>query len=147
MSFTQDLNKVENIISEVGKQTLAIYAVDMTVGNNFVSPQDGLLIRNAKRGFLWELADEAVNEVTSSNSLIRQQDFMGVLDNVFYNSVVAGVTEQTNLFRIIEEVVGNNLPSGQWRDSVITASIITASKHFGKQLENTVIKNITSLFA
>ena len=146
MSFVQDFNKAEGLISEFGKTTLAVYGVDTVIGNSFVTSSDGLVVRNLKRGALWELADEAIEEVTTMNSLMRQQKFMKVLDNVAYSALVSAGAEVTNVFGLIDDAVGSALPGGDLRNSAITAVIIMGSKRMGQQFENSFVKNLSSLF-
>jgi len=146
MTLVTEVNMLEKEISQVAKDTLAIYTVDRFMGN-LIMPSDSMIVRNAKRGFLWETANNLEDEVLSQNSRFRQMDFMKVLDNTAYNGLVSALTETTSLNETVDSFLGEVVPASKWRDSIVTALILALSRKFGQQLEGTVVKSVSSLFA
>jgi len=146
MNFTKDVSMLEESLGAWFKKTLAIYAVDMTLTDSLISPADGDMVRNVKRGVLWEIADEGVEELTSGKSNVRSQDWFKVVDNVFFNSVVSYGAEQTNVFALFDETLPRVGLTPELRNSAITALITMVGAAAGQQLEKTAIKNITSLW-
>ena len=146
MNFTKDVSMLEESLGAWFKKTLAIYAVDMTLTDSLISPADGDMVRNVKRGVLWEIADEGVDELTSGKSNVRSQDWFKVVDNVFFNSVVSYAAERTNAFALFDDTVPRVGLSPELRNSAITALITMVGAAAGQQLEKTAIKNISSLW-
>jgi len=101
MSIVSEVNMLEREISQVAKDTLAIYTVDRFAGNLIMSG-DNMVVRNAKRGFLWETANNLEDEVLTQNSRFRRMDWMKVVDNVAYNGLVSALVETTNMNETID---------------------------------------------
>jgi len=146
MTFSKEATMLEDSLGAWLKKTLAIYAVDMTVAPSVIAPTDGDVARNFKRGLLWEVADEGVEELTSGKSNVRNQDWFKVVDNVFFNSVVSFAAEKTSAFDLLDDTVPRVGLSPELRNSAITALITMLGAAAGQQLEKTAIKNISSLW-
>jgi len=146
MTLVSEVNMVEKEISQVAKDTLAIYTVDRFLGNLIMS-NDSMVVRNAKRGFLWEAASNLEDEVLMQNSRFRRMDWMKVVDNVAYNGLVSALVETTNLNETVDGLLGDVVPASPWRDAITTSLILALSRKFGGALEGTVVKQVSSLFA
>jgi len=146
MIYVGEVNTIEKEIAQVAKDTLAIYFVDRFLGDVVMMQGDSMPLRNLKRGFLWELGANLEDEVLTQNSRLRQMDYLKVLDHTVYNGLVSAGVEATNLNGAVDNLIGNVVPASEWKDSIVTALILSLSRKVGSQLENTVVKNISSLF-
>jgi len=146
MNFGKEATMLEESLGAWLKKSLAIYAVDMTVGPSLISPADGDISRNFKRGILWQVADEGVEELTSGKSNIRNQNWMKFVDESFFNSVVSLAAEKTNAFDLLDDTLPNVGLSPELRNSAVTALITMVGAAAGRQLEQTALKNITGLW-
>ena len=146
MVLVTEVNMLEKEISQIAKDTLAIYTVDRFLGNLVISG-DNMVVRNAKRGFLWETANNLEDEVLTQNSRFRNMDWMKVLDNTAYNGLVSAIVETTNLGETVDSFLGDIVPSSPWKDAIVTSLILALSRKFGHQLEGTVVKSVSQLFA
>lgn len=145
MSFVSEVNKAELFLSGLVKDTASIYVVDRFLGD-FVQSSDSLILRNAKRGFLWTGAKELETEVLTQNSLARQGDWWKVLDETFYNALVSAFAEQTNLAGTLDNAFDGVVPQSAVKDAFVTALVLQGAKYAGDQFGDSVVKNISSLF-
>jgi len=146
MTLVTEVNMLEKEISQVAKDTLSIYTVDRFLGDLIMSG-DNMVVRNVKRGFLWETSGNLQDEVLTQNSRFRNMDWAKVVDNVAYNSLVSALVEQTNLNQTVDSLLGDVVPSSPWKDAIVTSLILALSRKVGHQLENTVVKNVSQLFS
>ena len=141
-----EVNTIEKEISQIAKDTLSIYTVDRFLGDLIMSG-DNMVVRNVKRGFLWETSANLQDEVLMQNSRFRNMDWAKVVDNVAYNALTSALVEQTNLNQQLDSLLGDVVPGSALKDSIVTALILALSRKVGHQLENTVVKNVSSLFS
>lgn len=141
-----ELNYAEKLIADVGKQTLALYAIDKSGLSNFIMDNDNLVTRNLKRGFLWEVASELESEVMFQNSNFRQMNWMKVIDETAWNGLISAGMETVDLSGRVNDVLGAVLPASDLRDSFTTAVLIIVGRKLGDKFENTVVRNVSSLF-
>lgn len=146
MVFVGEVNMIEKEIAQVAKDTLAIYFVDRFLGDVVMMQTDSMPLRNLKRGFLWEVAGNLEDEVLTQDSRFRQMDYMKVLDHTVYNGLVSAGVEATNLNGAVDSLIGNVVPTSEWKDAIVTSLLLSLSRKVGGQFENTVVKNISSLF-
>jgi len=147
MVFVTDVNMIEKEISQIAKDTLAIYTVDRFLGDIVFMNNDNMITRNVKRGFLWETANNLEDEVLTQNSRFRNMDWMKVIDNVAYNGLVSAGVESTRFNESIDRLIGDVVPNSPWKDAIVTSIILALSRKLGQNLESTVIKNVSSLFS
>ena len=140
--LVNDINWVEREISPIIKNTLSLYAVE-TVSGRFLMDSDTTLIRAAKRGVLWTLAENVESEVMTMNSDVRNMNFWGLADRSIWNGVVAGAIETSNAFEVVDGVVGNFAAPSELRNSFETALLIWASRKLTDQFDSQ-LKNMTS---
>ena len=139
-----EVNKIEKEVSQIAKDTLSIYTVERFLGG-MIMDTDGTVVRNVKRGFLWECADNLEDEVLTQDSRFRQMDYYKIIDNTAYNAMVSAFVEQTNLGETAYNFI-NIVPASDMKDALTTALLLAVARKVGGQLENTVVKNITSLW-
>jgi len=141
-----EVNMLEKEISQIAKDTLSIYTVDRFLGD-LIMDSDNMVVRNVKRGLLWETSSNLQDEVLFQNSRFRNMDWAKVVDNVAYNALTSAIVEQTNLNQQLDTLLGDVVPGSALKDSIVTALILALSRKVGHQLENTVVKNVSSLFS
>jgi len=139
-----EVNKIEKEVSQIAKDTLSIYTTDRFLGG-MIMDTDGAVVRNLKRGFLWECSSNLQDEVLTQDSRFRQMDYYKIIDNTAYNAMVSAFVEQTNLSETVDNLV-NVVPASDMKDALVTALLLAVARKVGGQLENTVVKNITSLW-
>jgi len=127
MTLVTEVNMLEREISQIAKDTLSIYTVDRFLGD-LIMDTDNMVVRNVKRGFLWETASNLQDEVLTQNSRMRQQDFMKVLDHTAYNALVSAAVEQTNLNQQLDSLLGDVVPASPWKDAIVTSLILALSR-------------------
>jgi len=147
MTLVTEVNTIEKEISQIAKDTLSIYTVDRFLGDMMMMSGDNMVVRNAKRGFLWETSANLQDEVLTQNSRFRNMDWAKVVDNVAYNALTSALVEQTNLNQQLDTLLGDVVPSSPWKDALVTSLILALSRKVGHQLENSVVKNVSSLFS
>ena len=140
--LVNDINWVEKEVSPIIKNTLSLYAVE-TVSGRFMMDSDTMLVRAAKRGVLWTLAENLESEVMTMNSDVRNMNFWGLADRSFWNGTVAGVIEASNAFEVVDGVVGNYAAPSELRNAFETSLLIWASRKLTDKFD-TQLKNITS---
>ena len=142
--LVNDINWVEKEIGPIVKNTLSLYAVE-SVSGRFMMDSDTTLIRAAKRGVLWTLAENLESEVMTMNSDVRNMNFWGLADRSIWNGVVAGAIEVSNAFDVVDGVVDNYAAPSDLRNAFETPLLIWASRKLTDKFD-TQLKNMTSFF-
>jgi len=114
--LVNDINWVEKEVSPIIKNTLSLYAVE-TVSGRFMMDSDTMLVRAAKRGVLWTLAENLESEVMTQNSHLRNMDWLQLVDRSVWNGVVAGAIEATNAFSVVDDVLSSYAPPSELRNA------------------------------
>ena len=141
--IVNDINWVEREISPVIKNTLSLWAVE-SVSGAFMMDSDTTLIRAAKRGVLWTLSEELEKEIMTMNSDIRNQNVWPLVDRVFWNGVIAGAIEVTNVYQVLDNALTSIQPS-ELKNAFETAVLIYLSRKITDKFDNQ-LKHISTLF-
>ena len=141
--IVNDINWVEREISPVIKNTLSLWAVE-SVSGAFMMNSDTTLIRAAKRGVLWTLSEQLEQEIMTMNSDIRNQNVWPLVDRVFWNAVIAGGIEVTNIHRVLDDMLTSVQPS-ELKNAFETAVLIYLSRKITDKFDNQ-LKHISTLF-
>ena len=141
--IVNDINWVEREISPVIKNTLSLWAVE-SVSGAFMMDSDTTLIRAAKRGVLWTLSEQLEQEIMTMNSDIRNQNVWPLVDRVFWNAVIAGGIEVTNIHRVLDDMLTSIQPS-ELKNAFETAVLIYLSRKITDKFDNQ-LKHISTLF-
>ena len=141
--IVNDINWVEREISPVIKNTLSLWAVE-SVSGAFMMDSDTMLIRAAKRGVLWTLSEQLEQEIMTMNSDIRNQNVWPLVDRVFWNGVIAGAIEVTNVYQVLDNALTSIQPS-ELKNAFETAVLIYLSRKITDKFDNQ-LKHISSLF-
>ena len=141
--IVNDINWVEREISPVIKNTLSLWAVE-SVSGAFMMDSDTTLIRAAKRGVLWTLSEQLEQEIMTMNSDIRNQNVWPLVDRVFWNAVIAGGIEVTNIHRVLDDMLTSVQPS-ELKNAFETAVLIYLSRKITDKFDNQ-LKHISTLF-
>ena len=141
--IVNDINWVEREISPVIKNTLSLWAVE-SVSGAFMMDSDTTLIRAAKRGVLWTLSEQLEQEIMTMNSDIRNQNVWPLVDRVFWNAVIAGGIEVTNIHRVLDDILTSVQPS-ELKNAFETAVLIYLSRKITDKFDNQ-LKHISTLF-
>ena len=141
--IVNDINWVEREISPVIKNTLSLWAVE-SVSGAFMMDSDTTLIRAAKRGVLWTLSEQLEQEIMAMNSDIRNQNVWPLVDRVFWNAVIAGGIEVTNIHRVLDDMLTSVQPS-ELKNAFETAVLIYLSRKITDKFDNQ-LKHISTLF-
>ena len=132
--IVNDINWVEQEISPVIKNTLSLWAVE-SVSGAFMMDSDTTLIRAAKRGVLWTLSEQLEQEIMTMNSDIRNQNVWPLVDRIFWNGVISGAIEVTNIHRVLDDMLTSVQPS-ELKNAFETAVLIYLSR---KITDNSII--------
>ena len=141
--IVNDINWVEQEISPVIKNTLSLWAVE-SVSGAFMMDSDTTLIRAAKRGVLWTLSEQLEQEIMTMNSDIRNQNVWPLVDRVFWNAVIAGGIEVTNVYQVLDNALTSIQPS-ELKNAFETAVLIYLSRKITDKFDNQ-LKHISTLF-
>ena len=141
--IVNDINWVEQEISPVIKNTLSLWAVE-SVSGAFMMDSDTTLIRAAKRGVLWTLSEQLEQEIMTMNSDIRNQNVWPLVDRVFWNGVIAGAIEVTNVHKVLDDMLTSVQPS-ELKNAFETAVLIYLSRKITDKFDNQ-LKHISTLF-
>ena len=141
--IVNDINWVEQEISPVIKNTLSLWAVE-SVSGAFMMDSDATLIRAAKRGVLWTLSEQLEQEIMTMNSDIRNQNVWPLVDRVFWNAVIAGGIEVTNVYQVLDNALTSIQPS-ELKNAFETAVLIYLSRKITDKFDNQ-LKHISTLF-
>ena len=141
--IVNDINWVEREISPVIKNTLSLWAVE-SVSGAFMMESDTTLIRAAKRGVLWTLSEQLEQEIMTMNSDIRNQNVWPLVDRIFWNAVIAGGIEVTNIHRVLDDMLTSVQPS-ELKNAFETAVLIYLSRKITDKFDNQ-LKHISTLF-
>ena len=141
--IVNDINWVEREISPVIKNTLSLWAVE-SVSGAFMMDSDTTLIRAAKRGVLWTLSEQLEQEIMTMNSDIRNQNAWPLVDRVFWNAVIAGGIEVTNVYQVLDNALTSIQPS-ELKNAFETAVLIYLSRKITDKFDNQ-LKHISTLF-
>ena len=141
--IVNDINWVEREISPVIKNTLSLWAVE-SVSGAFMMDSDTTLIRAAKRGVLWTLSEQLEQEIMTMNSDIRNQNVWPLVDRVFWNAVIAGGIEVTNVYQVLDNALTSIQPS-ELKNAFETAVLIYLSRKITDKFDNQ-LKHISTLF-
>ena len=141
--IVNDINWVEREISPVIKNTLSLWAVE-SVSGAFMMDSDTTLIRAAKRGVLWTLSEQLEQEIMTMNSDIRNQNVWPLVDRIFWNAVIAGGIEVTNIHRVLDDMLTSVQPS-ELKNAFETAVLIYLSRKITDKFDNQ-LKHISTLF-
>ena len=141
--IVNDINWVEREISPVIKNTLSLWAVE-SVSGAFMMDSDTTLIRAGKRGVLWTLSEQLEQEIMIMNSDIRNQNVWPLVDRVFWNAVIAGGIEVTNIHRVLDDMLTSVQPS-ELKNAFETAVLIYLSRKITDKFDNQ-LKHISTLF-
>ena len=137
--IVNDINWVEREISPVIKNTLSLWAVE-SVSGAFMMDSDTTLIRAAKRGVLWTLSEQLEQEIMTMNSDIRNQNVWPLVDRVFWNGVISGLIEVTNVHQVLDDMLTSVQPS-ELKNAFETAVLIYLSRKITDKFDNQ-LKNI-----
>ena len=141
--IVNDINWVEREISPVIKNTLSLWAVE-SVSGAFMMDSDTTLIRAAKRGVLWTLSEQLEQEIMTMNSDIRNQNVWPLVDRVFWNAVIAGGIEVSNVYQVLDNALTSIQPS-ELKNAFETAVLIYLSRKITDKFDNQ-LKHISTLF-
>ena len=141
--IVNDINWVEREISPVIKNTLSLWAVE-SVSGAFMMDSDTTLIRAGKRGVLWTLSEQLEQEIMTMNSDIRNQNVWPLVDRVFWNAVIAGGIEVTNIHRVLDDALTSIQPR-ELKNAFETAVLIYLSRKITDKFDNQ-LKHISTLF-
>ena len=141
--IVNDINWVEREISPVIKNTLSLWAVE-SVSGAFMMDSDTTLIRAGKRGVLWTLSEQLEQEIMTMNSDIRNQNVWPLVDRVFWNAVIAGGIEVTNVYQVLDNALTSIQPS-ELKNAFETAVLIYLSRKITDKFDNQ-LKHISTLF-
>ena len=141
--IVNDINWVEREISPVIKNTLSLWAVE-SVSGAFMMDSDTTLIRAGKRGVLWTLSEQLEQEIMIMNSDIRNQNVWPLVDRVFWNAVIAGGIEVTNVYQVLDNALTSIQPS-ELKNAFETAVLIYLSRKITDKFDNQ-LKHISTLF-
>ena len=141
--IVNDINWVEREISPVIKNTLSLWAVE-SVSGAFMMDSDTTLIRAGKRGVLWTLSEQLEQEIMTMNSDIRNQNVWPLVDRVFWNAVIAGGIEVTNVHQVLDDALTSIQPS-ELKNAFETAVLIYLSRKITDKFDNQ-LKHISTLF-
>ena len=141
--IVNDINLVEREISPVIKNTLSLWAVE-SISGAFMMDSDTTLIRAAKRGVLWTLSEQLEQEIMTMNSDIRNQNVWPLVDRVFWNGVIAGAIEVTNVHQVLDDMLTSVQPS-ELKKAFETAVLIYLSRKITDKFDNQ-LKHISTLF-
>ena len=141
--IVNDINWVEREISPVIKNTLSLWAVE-SVSGAFMMDSDTTLIRAGKRGVLWTLSEQLEQEIMTMNSDIRNQNVWPLVDRIFWNAVIAGGIEVTNIHRVLDDMLTSFQPS-ELKNAFETAVLIYLSRKITDKFDNQ-LKHISTLF-
>ena len=141
--IVNDINWVEREISPVIKNTLSLWAVE-SVSGAFMMDSDTTLIRAGKRGVLWTLSEQLEQEIMTMNSDIRNQNVWPLVDRVFWNAVIAGGIEVSNVYQVLDNALTSIQPS-ELKNAFETAVLIYLSRKITDKFDNQ-LKHISTLF-
>ena len=141
--IVNDINWVEQEISPVIKNTLSLWAVE-SVSGAFMMDSDTTLIRAAKRGVLWTLSEQLEQEIMTMNSDIRNQNVWPLVDRVFWNGVIAGAIEVTNVYQVLDNAL-TSIQLSELKNAFETAVLIYLSRKITDKFDNQ-LKHISTLF-
>ena len=141
-----DLKSVEHIGWKIGKQFVSLYALDMTNLSNLAN-DPSTLKRNLKRGFLWYVSNEAIEQAVNGHSNLNPSDFnlKVLIDDTVFNGIASFAIEQLNLYQPVKDVVQSIVPlDNQMVSTLTTAIIIEGVNMAGEHLSDSIVKNISS---
>ena len=139
-----DITWVEREFSPIIKNTLSLYAVE-SVSDKFLMSSDTALIRAAKRGALWTLAENLESEVLTQNSHLRNMDWVNLVDRSAWNAIIAGGIEVSNAYSMLDSALDGYAQPSDLRNAFTTSLLICASRELTDKFDSK-LKNITSYF-
>lgn len=122
------------LVKETIENTAGIYILSKTPINNYVNKDDNILSRNLKRGFIYYLLNETIEQINTSNSNFKTMDPWALIDDTAYLGIVSTLTETTNLPSIIDNVIPNGYVSNDIKQAVVSGAILTGFNYIGDNI-------------
>lgn len=146
---TQSLTMAENILQKIALKTGSTYIVGKSPLQTMINQEPNFIMRNIKRSAAWEIADEVEDEIMTKNSKIRQNDYLGIIDNIGFGTIIGSSTEMFGLDQLIVNLTRMfNIPETSDLYGAFVVGVIRVVFEYGTdQLNNELtkgLKNMTS---
>jgi hypothetical protein len=127
-----------------------IYVIDKTAIPDYINTDQSFLSRNTKRGFLYYLANEGIDQIIDGHSNLERMDLMDALDETFFYTLSSAVIESSGIANIVDGVIPNNIVNTDLKNALTTGILLSGTKMVGKEVEKSDnykwVKHITDKF-
>ena len=145
------LHEIENTGLHIAKLTGAVYAINLAPDVFQVAQDNNPITRGLKKGFLYYVANEAVESATLGNSNFNKMGTLEGWKNLIDDTVLYGaatvVDEQIGISQRLVSMIPADAPlPANLADSFVNAVILYGTKVLGTKVENQMIKHVSDLF-
>lgn len=113
-----------NVIWTILQNGVAVAIVEMTKVQNVIPDTDSQLLRYAKLGAIWTASDELLAGFQNKNSSnLFNGNYMGVIDELFLNSVLVAGTEKLGVIESVMDIT-DKLPFGEKLNNVVATGVV-----------------------
>jgi hypothetical protein len=139
-----------DLVSDIAKNSVAVYVVDNTSIPSYINQDQSFLTRNLKRGALYYFLNEGIDQLSKGESNLTKMDVFDAVNETFFYGVACAVIEKTGAAGLVDNITPNNLVNTDIKSAVITGGLMAATTYAGKQLEKSetwnFMKHITDKF-
>lgn len=135
---------VQEFSMNLAKQFASLYVIDKAGINNMINSNSNTIARNTLRGTTWYFSNQAIEQLSTGDSNLKQMQVKKLVDDIFFNSLASFAIETTGVHSMLNNVVDATINQSSNIDDVLTTALIVEFVNLaGKRLESTLIKNLS----
>lgn len=119
------MDLVQSFAKEATYNLVGAMALKATGIENMISSDSNTITRNIKRGSAMALVNEGVETFASGSSKFTRMDWLGLSDDVLFNSIASVGIEQFRLAQVIDGFLPN-IGNNDIDEALLTSVIFTS---------------------
>jgi hypothetical protein len=123
-----------DLLKQTLENSIGIWAIEKTPISEIVNRDNSVLTRNLKRGFVYYLLNEGIEQLNTGHSNFNDMDVLKLVDDTAYLGVASIITEQTNIPSIVDNVIPSGYVSEDIKTAVVSGVVLTGFNYLGNTL-------------
>jgi hypothetical protein len=137
------MEQIKDIAKKTLENSLSLFVLDK-VGIFEMANDNNTIKRNIKRGTVFYLSDQLIEEALTQNSNLRRMNLNELVDDVFYDSIASFGLEQLGTFGPVSNFVSDYFQDNETSKIISSAVIMTAVQKLPEFVDVSLIRNISN---